>query len=76
MSYKKKNAGDLPYRAMQLPLYEVAREEYVKRFCAPRAAGMRDILPHETMLVGACVGMLAAGVCWLYSGSIQAPRRY
>ena len=76
MPYKKKNAGDLPYRAMQLPLYEVAREEYVKRFCAPRAAGMRDMLPHETMLVGACVGMLAAGVCRLYSGSVQAPRRY
>ena len=76
MSYKKKNAGDLPYRAMQLPLYEVAREEYVKRFCAPRAAGMRDILPHETMLVGACVGMLAAGVCWLCAGAKALLRLY
>mmetsp|Transcript_83883 Transcript_83883/g.125752 ORF Transcript_83883/g.125752 Transcript_83883/m.125752 type:complete len:356 (+) Transcript_83883:132-1199(+) len=52
-------ARDLPYRALQLPSYEVAREWYSQRYCAPYE---RAIYPHEAMFVGAGVGMLAAGV--------------
>eukprot|EP00960_Hanusia_phi_P041472 755009-Hanusia_phi.AAC.2 len=52
-------ARDLPFRALQLPLYEVSREAYSTRFCAPKG---KMIAPHEAMLVGASVGMLAAGI--------------
>lgn len=50
-------ARDLPYRAMQLPFYEVARDLYTEKFCKGR-----DMQPHEAMIVGAAVGMIAAGL--------------
>ena len=50
-------ARDIPYRAMQLPLYEVARDAYAATYCHGR-----DIQPAEVMAVGAAVGMLAAGL--------------
>ena len=50
-------ARDLPYRAMQLPMYEVAREMYAKQYCQNR-----ELRAHEAMLVGAAVGMFAAGL--------------
>lgn len=50
-------ARDIPYRAMQLPLYEVARDAYADTYCRGR-----DIQPAEAMVVGAAVGMLAAGL--------------
>jgi len=50
-------ARDLPYRAMQLPMYEVARELYTEKYCLNR-----DIQPHEAMILGATVGMLAAAL--------------
>ena len=37
-------ARDLPYRAMQLPLYEVCRDAYTLKYCAPYD---RSIFPHE-----------------------------
>jgi hypothetical protein len=56
-------ARDLPYRAMQLPLYEICRDAYSDKYCKPFD---RLIFPHEAMMVGACVGMLSAmmvGAC-------------
>lgn len=50
-------ARDIPYRAMQLPMYEVVRDAYTEHFCTDR-----EIMPHEAMLLGACVGMVAAGL--------------
>jgi solute carrier family 25 S-adenosylmethionine transporter 26 len=52
-------ARDVPYRAMQLPLYEVARDAYSQKYCAPFD---RTIFPHEAMMVGATVGMISAGI--------------
>mmetsp|Transcript_32866 Transcript_32866/g.52924 ORF Transcript_32866/g.52924 Transcript_32866/m.52924 type:complete len:377 (+) Transcript_32866:119-1249(+) len=52
-------ARDLPYRAMQLPLYEICRDAYSDKYCTPFDRG---IFPHEAMMVGACVGMLSAGI--------------
>ena len=50
-------ARDIPYRAMQLPLYEVARDAYTNMYCLGR-----EMQPAEAMIVGAAVGMLAAGL--------------
>jgi len=50
-------ARDLPYRAMQLPMYEVARDLYTEKYCLGR-----DIQPYEAMILGASVGMIAAGL--------------
>ena len=50
-------ARDIPYRAMQLPLYEVARDAYASKYCTER-----EIRPVEAMFVGAAVGMMAAGL--------------
>jgi len=52
-------ARDLPYRALQLPMYEVAREAYASKYCDPFDRGIQ---PHEAMCVGASVGMGAAAV--------------
>jgi len=52
-------ARDVPYRAMQLPMYEVARDAYSKKYCDPFE---RVIFPHEAMMVGASVGMFSAGL--------------
>ena len=58
-------ARDLPYRAMQLPLYEVCRDAYTVKYCTPYDRG---IFPHE-------VGLLPAGGMISSSSRLTAGRR-
>tara|TARA_B000000477_G_scaffold107420_1_gene99072 strand:- start:2913 stop:3746 length:834 start_codon:yes stop_codon:yes gene_type:complete len=45
---------DIPFRAIQLPLYEILRDFYISKYY--------NIYPHETMILGASVGMIAAAI--------------
>ncbi len=50
-------ARDLPFRAIQLPLYEALKQSYARRFCGGNSD---QISPPAAALLGACAGMTAA----------------
>ena len=50
-------ARDVPFRAIQLPLYEALKQAYATRFCDGRGD---QISPPSAALLGACAGMTAA----------------
>ena len=50
-------ARDLPFRAIQLPLYEALKQSYARRFCGGNSD---QISPPSAALLGACAGMTAA----------------
>jgi len=52
-------ARDLPFRALQLPMYEQFKEWFAQRYYAGQ---VDDIKPHQAALIGAGAGMIAAGL--------------
>ena len=52
-------ARDVPFRAIQLPLYEVLKTTYANRRCG---GNIEDIGPPQAALLGATAGMVGAGL--------------
>lgn len=53
---------DVPFRAIQLPSYEVVKSSYTKQFATNADGTKRTLKPVENMLVGAIAGSFSAAI--------------
>jgi len=53
---------DVPFRAIQLPSYEIVKSTYTKQFATNADGSTRMLKPVENMLVGAIAGSFSAAI--------------
>jgi len=58
-------ARDVPFRAIQLPSYEIVKDLYFQKFAKNKTAKQikaRELLPFESMIIGAISGSLSSAI--------------
>ena len=60
--YAGQVSRDVPFRAIQLPTYEIVKREYVKRFGSPESRERGTLKAREATVVGAVAGSISAAI--------------